>query len=160
MPEPVSPNPQDQPKPKEENASPLENTNPLNAFFGELIFAYTRADALEDGILIDVSTLAREAGFLLPTAVTAALWGDLENIPPDYGQDVQGRLWDVLYMGNIAINLAVKEGRGNSPVIVYGMLMPFPKDDVGVETLYYVKSVIGPGDDGKPVMTFMKPDED
>jgi hypothetical protein len=158
MPEPVSPNPQD--RPKEENASPLENTNPLNALFGEVIFAYTRADALEDGVLIDVSALAREAGFLLPTAVTASLWRDLENIPPDYGQDVQGRLWDVLYMGNIAINMAVNEGRGNSPVIVYGMLMPFPEDGMGVETLYYVKSVIEIGADGKPVMTFMKPNED
>src|SRR4051794_4558851 len=39
--------------------------------FGEVIFAYTRADALADGVLIDVTDTAKEAGFRIPVAVTA-----------------------------------------------------------------------------------------
>ena len=34
----------------------------------DLIQSYTRADALRDGVLIDVSTVAREAGISLPEA--------------------------------------------------------------------------------------------
>lgn len=36
----------------------------------EVISAYSRRDALEDGVLVDLSDLAREAGFLWPLAVT------------------------------------------------------------------------------------------
>jgi hypothetical protein len=37
-----------------------------------LIHRYTRTDALRDGVLIDVSATAREAGFKYPVALTAA----------------------------------------------------------------------------------------
>jgi hypothetical protein len=40
----------------------------------DLIYRYTRADALRDGVLIDVSEVAREAGFKWPVALTAADW--------------------------------------------------------------------------------------
>jgi type I site-specific restriction endonuclease len=39
-------------------------------FFGEVIFYYTRAQAIKDGVLVDVSKLASEAGFKYPVAVT------------------------------------------------------------------------------------------
>jgi hypothetical protein len=39
-----------------------------------LISRYTRAEAIADGVLIDVSERAREAGFTVPVAVTAAVW--------------------------------------------------------------------------------------
>jgi hypothetical protein len=32
------------------------------------------ADGLRDGVLIDVSAVAREAGFKFPVALTAAAW--------------------------------------------------------------------------------------
>ena len=47
--------------------------------FGPVIFAYTRAQAIEDGILVDVSETAREAGFRIPVAITRTVW--------DYGND-------------------------------------------------------------------------
>ena len=34
--------------------------------FGPVLHAYTRAQAIEDGILVDVSETAREAGFKIP----------------------------------------------------------------------------------------------
>jgi len=45
-------------------------------FFGEVISTYTRARALEDGVLVDVRAMAKEAGFRFPVAMTAAAWDD------------------------------------------------------------------------------------
>src|SRR5262249_42765183 len=41
---------------------------------GDLIHSYTRAGALRDGVLIDVSATAKEAGFNYPVALTRAAW--------------------------------------------------------------------------------------
>ena len=41
----------------------------------------SRAQAIEDGVLVDVSDIAKEAGFRYPVALTSALWADIENIP-------------------------------------------------------------------------------
>ncbi|WP_325176197.1 DUF6573 family protein, partial [Xanthomonas hortorum] len=42
----------------------------------DIIHSHTRANLLEDGDLVDVSALAREAGFKVPVAVTRAVWAD------------------------------------------------------------------------------------
>ena len=39
-----------------------------------IISTYTRKQAIEDGVLIDISTAARESGFKLPTVVTERLF--------------------------------------------------------------------------------------
>ena len=41
----------------------------------ELSHAYTRTDAIRDGVLIDVSAAAKDAGFTFPVALTAAASG-------------------------------------------------------------------------------------
>jgi len=46
----------------------------LSEIVGEPIHAYSRAQALEDGVLVDVSAMAREAGFIRATALTQNLW--------------------------------------------------------------------------------------
>ena len=76
--------------------------------FGPLIHAYTRADALADGSLVDVTTVAREAGFTVPVAVTRAVWLDCVAWADDGGacQDEAGRLWDVLWMARFAARRA------------------------------------------------------
>jgi hypothetical protein len=48
----------------------------------DLIHRYSRADALRDGELIDVSALAREAGIRYPVALTAAYWAKCVAVPP------------------------------------------------------------------------------
>jgi hypothetical protein len=47
----------------------------------DLIHAYTRRQALAYGVLIDVTTTAREAGFSFPVAVTVALWSQYVRVP-------------------------------------------------------------------------------
>jgi len=46
--------------------SELENDQPV----GPMIFSYTRAQAIEDGALVDVTPLARQMGFTIHTAMT------------------------------------------------------------------------------------------
>jgi hypothetical protein len=65
----------------------------------DLIHVYTRADALRDGVLIDVSATAREAGIRWPVALSRAVWERCVRVPLGVlCQDEAGRLWDVLWM--------------------------------------------------------------
>ena len=121
----------------------------------EVIHAYTRADALRDGVLIDVSATAREAGFRWPVALTCAAWERCVAVPPGVAcQDEAGRLWDVLWM--LHCTVARQDG---------GRVVPFSlhvRNDnrEGTPPLVPLKAVSGPGDDGEPVITVMLPDED
>src|SRR5258708_28985321 len=64
-----------------------------------IISRYTRQNALEDGVLIDVTEQAKETGILLPAVITDHLHNVLEDIPESsIGQDWRGRLHDVLWM--------------------------------------------------------------
>ena len=124
--------------------------------FGEVIHAYTRTQAIEDGELIDVSEVAREAGFKFPVAVTRNLWASW--IEPDekaktYGQDVQGRLWDVLWMLLVAIRRS-----GDGEHITYQVLF---QNGPGNRTRHTVTlwAICGPGDNAEPVITIMLPED-
>jgi len=129
----------------------------VDGFFGAVIIRYSRADALADGVLVDVSARASEAGFALPVALSALLWADINALPEGSGQDVDGRLWDVLFMA--WHNVRVHGGKpGNT--LVYELILPLAGQDESPAAPYPVKLVLGPGDDGEPVLTLMRPDQD
>ena len=70
-------------------------------FWGEPVHAYTRADALADGVLVDVTATAGEAGFRIPVALTQSVWADVNDLSGRHvsrGQSPEGRLWDLLFM--------------------------------------------------------------
>ena len=133
----------------------MTNHTPAD-FWGEPIHIYTRAEALADGGLVDVTDTAQEAGFAVPTAITAQVWADVNGIPRSKQglQDVAGRLWDLLYMGRVAAGRAASEAPGQHEIL-YRLHM-----DVGRQRLYLAKLHVGPGDEGEPVVTIMRPDED
>src|SRR5205823_5504886 len=120
----------------------------------DLIHRYTRAQAIEDGVLIDVSATAREAGFRFPVALTRAAWERCVSVPSGVVcQDEAGRLWDVLTMLRFAI-------RGQDGAEVrFGVHV---RNDNRERTppLVRLKALCGPGDEGEPVVTVMMPDED
>jgi hypothetical protein len=121
----------------------------------ELIHRYTRADALRDGVLIDVSATAREAGFKYPVALTAAAWVKCVVVPSDvHCQDEAGRLWDVLTM----LRWAIKRGK-DSAEVRFGVHVRNDNRD-RTPPLVRLKALCGPGDQGEPVITVMLPDED
>ena len=72
-----------------------------DSIFGEIVHSYPREQAIEDGELVDISTLAetREAGFRVPVAVTRSVW-NLVEVPDELkgSQDLKGRLWDLCFM--------------------------------------------------------------
>lgn len=121
----------------------------------DLIHAYTRADAIRDGVLIDVSATAREAGIRWPVALTCAAWERCVSVPPGLAcQDEVGRLWDVLWM------LRCAAVRSNGEQVVQFALHVRNDNREGAPPLVRLKAVCGPGDDGEPVITVMVPDED
>ena len=53
----------------------MSATNTTNPFAdADIVHRYTRAEAIRDGVLVDVSETGREAGFSIPTTVTAAVF--------------------------------------------------------------------------------------
>ncbi len=129
--------------------------------FGDVVFTYTRAQALADGVLVDTGTLAQEAGFRLPVAMTAAVWDDCvawteHSSRKQVHQDESGRLWDVLFMAAHAIR--THAGAGASQRF---WLHRVPRNGRSVQAEpVQLKLVIGPGDDGEPVVTILLPEED
>ncbi len=130
-----------------------------NNLFGDVISAYTRSQAIEDGELVDVSKTAKEAGFSIPVAVTHAVWHEYiewENVINKKAyQNTEGRLWDVLSMLRFACNRFKDESE-----IKYRLYV-VPRDRQAVKpSLVELKAVIGGGDNGEPVITIMLPNED
>jgi len=126
----------------------------MESTFGPLISAYSRADALSDRQLIDISTLSREAGFRWPVAVTAPLWHGYIKPPAHLGgQSWEGRAWDVLSLLRLAIRRA-----GDTSKLRFTVL--FQMDDDKPLERVILTSHCGPGDDMEPVITIMLPDED
>ncbi len=81
------------------------STPPEGGLFhpSDLISSYTRAQAIADGVLVDVTETAKEAGFRCPVALTRAAWADCvawseADTRRQVPQDEAGRLWDVLWM--------------------------------------------------------------
>lgn len=121
----------------------------------DIIYSYTRKQALEDGVLIDVSETAKEAGFKVPVAVTNGLY--FEYIEPSekmkqQGQSATGRLWDVLFTLHLKILNCPKAN-----MIIYPVAFA---NENGKTELVNLKAVIDGGDDGNAVLTIMNENED
>lgn len=127
----------------------------------DVISKYTRQQAIEDGVLVDVSSMASEAGFRFPVAVTHAVWEGYvawteEDSLQQVHQDESGRLWDVLWMASWAIR---KASPGVSEVLFQFFCVP-RNGKASKAKLTTLKAVCGPGDQGEPVITIMRLEED
>lgn len=69
-----------------------------NELHGEpVIVSYTRKEALADGVQVEVTQLAAEAGIRFPVFLTRAVHEKYVAVPEGVeGQDETGRLWDIL----------------------------------------------------------------
>lgn len=128
-------------------------TNDVNGW--EIIHTYTRAQAIADEVLHDVSELAKEAGFAIPVAIAQHAWADAVawNDEGKHGQSLTGRTWDVLMMARLAVFNArhdVNETKFEVLRLVNGNSDTTPRPI----TLYLH---IGPGDTPEPVFTIMAP---
>ena len=137
------------------------NGQSVESFFGNVISAYTRAQAIEDGVLVEAGSMASEAGFKWPIALTSAVWADCvawtdADSRKQVYQDESGRLRDVLFMAFQAIYLSKEAGDR--------LLFRFyrvPRDGYSTDAeLTTLKLIVGPGDSGEPVITILLIDED
>ena len=120
----------------------------------DLVSVYTRAQALADGVLVDVTETAAEAGFKYPVAVTRRVWDEVVTPDPrsvKWGQSERGRLWDVVWMFIVA-------GKRSAASTIHYRLSVIMKERQA--RLITLKAICGPGDDGAPVITIMFPEED
>jgi len=125
----------------------------------EIICSYSRAAAIEDGVLVDMTqepfgSLARDVGIVWPIAMTAAAFAEFVEVSDTAGhscQDVKGRWWDVVWMFRRA-------RREVSPLEARWKLAV--RDPDGRLLQKELKCVSGPAHDGYPCLTFMLPNED
>jgi hypothetical protein len=136
--------------------------NKQDTLFGDdVIHSYTRAEAIEDGVLVDVTETAKEAGFVWPVAMTRAVWDECvewsdEDSKRQTYQDVSGRLWDVLWMAYIAI----RSSPGNGTQLLFRLYRVPRGGRAKKPRSTTLKLITGPGDDGEPVVTILLPNED
>ena len=139
----------------------------------EVIDTYSTKQAVEDGFLVLVDQkISKEAGIKYPVYLTRAVWDKYVELPEGYenGQDLDGRLWDVLYMFMFAARSC------DSSTLMYklnvvladkGDWEPNEKLDPDLNgnrnmRLVTLKSVIQAQDfdDPSPAIFIMKPSED
>ena len=113
----------------------------------DLIFSYTRSQALADGVLVDLSERARVCGIKYPTACTSTVWARIQAIP-EQDRDMHEVAEAVRISAVLSAMLeAIRKARGTDRVEFRAL---------GAEM--YARC--GPGDDGEPVITMMMQGED
>jgi hypothetical protein len=145
-----------------------------NDFWGEPIYSNTRAQAIADGVLLDLTSatddkgqlLCHQVGLKVPVAITRTAWaktieaggtwkphGDGEILELKGGQSLTGRLWDVLWMLRMVCCQASDTDRIRFQVLV-------DVNGNGRHEAVRLWALCGPGDDAKPVITIMLEGED
>ena len=129
--------------------------------FDPVLSVYTRAQAIEDGFLVDVSDTAREAGFRIPVAVSRTVWDRLIALPEGYRgfQDERGRLWDVLWMARYYALSASGSDRVKKSVLVHDIRKDL-RDSNRPPRRHFAIVAIGADDDGGPAITIMFAEDD
>jgi hypothetical protein len=126
--------------------------------FGEVIYSYSRMQAIQDGVLVDLSSFFPNDTRLYkwPVACTAAVWRLIENAchktkTSEYVEvplsEAGPWVWDLCWM-SVKAKTRVISSREHLFVCTIG------------RKPHTFKAVCGPGDDGEPVVTLMLPDED
>lgn len=109
----------------------------LEEVFGPVISRYTRKQALEDGVLADVTNTEAGKLFKYPTAITSDLFDALKRGNGAKPETYAARLWDVLYMS--------RHGKIEGSDSWFKVI-------VGNRTLE-LRCNCGPDDEGAPCMT-------
>ena len=132
------------------------------SMFGPVIHSYTRAQAIDDGVLVEIpESASRAAGFRVPMTMTASAWG----VTVGFGTD----LAELLLKATAVLAAAMLEYRQSEHRARMGLGEPVgdrlafaydaEREDGGVDVVQLLL-VIGPGDAGEPVGTVMLPSED
>ena len=122
--------------------------NDTNHPFGETIFAYTRKQAIADGVLVDLSQFPElKQTWKWNVACTDTVWNLIDAAIRNDGKDLAGVLWDLTNMMRFAARRTPE-----TDSILFRVIIG--------RTTHQLKLHVGPGDCGEPVITVMLPNED
>ena len=128
----------------------------LTEIYGEPIHTYTRAQAIDDGMLVDLMqdamTSVCRQHYKFPIACTSAVFDIMQKAVENkkYSNDYAGILHDMLYMSR------VYKRQVNASTVIFRVIIA----GAGRQRNFDFKLVVGPGDVGEPVITIMLPNED
>ena len=123
----------------------------------DVVYTYTRAQAIEDGVLVDgnIGDLAEvtRQHYKWPVAMTAAVFALMEQAVnhPKWCNDFKGVWHDILGMSKMYITRRISKSSHLFEVIITG---------TGRKRKHTLKVICGPGDDAEPVITILLPEED
>lgn len=127
----------------------------MNELFGSIVHSYTRADAIADGVLVDLTAAYPEECRLYryPVACTAAVWSLVDQAVTNrrHFNDEAGVVWDILYMSQKGII-----ARPDAQTVLFQVVIT----GSGKKKIHTMKAVCGPGDNLEPVISIMLPSED
>ncbi len=117
---------------------------------------YTRARAVHDGLMIDVSPIAAHTGYRLPVAITRAAWAAAVFCTPAElarGFTEAERLAHLL----ACLNDAVHRAPCHASALQFGMCIERAQNEFSAVLL---RCVVWPGDDGELALTVRIPGEE
>jgi len=122
--------------------------------FGPIIFSYSRAQAIEDGVLVDVTSLAKRLGFKLHTAMTCGVSEAITAMvrrqrPEDFEKYPLYRIQAAAFtamLETLRHQIALQKDAADR--------LDFQCDEVSLW------AHVGPGDEGEAVLTIMLVGED
>lgn len=123
----------------------------------EVVSTYTRRQAIEDGVLIDLSNSFPKdtTVFKWNVCCTSSVWALIENAADADNVDAATFVYDLCFMAGLAIKTLRDTDR---PELFFKIMLPLCNN--GVERkLKLVCGPVGP-DDPSPCLTIMMPDED
>lgn len=132
------------------------NTHDNESPFGEVIYSYTRAQAVADGVQVEVSKVAVEAGIRFPVFLTRAVYEAYVTVPPNVtDQDEAGRLRDVLQM----LGFAIRKAHFGQARLSFAL---YVRNDSNARRLVKLIATCGPLDidDPQQAITVGMPEED
>lgn len=116
--------------------------------FGVLVYTYSRAQAIEDGVLVDLSQVdSIQQHWKFPFACTSTVWAIIEAALTREDQDLSGICHDISVLAHLAIPAKRDTNEIRCKVIIAGRT-------------HTLKLHLGPGDTAAPVLTLMLPHED
>lgn len=130
-------------------------TDYMKEIFGEAIHTYTRAQAIADGVLVDLSAASPDVcrqHFNFPIACTSEVWAIIERAIKNKRccNDLAGVVHDVLYMSKQNITERSESG------VLFQVIIT----GAGRQKVFTFKMICGPGDNAEPVLTLMLPEQD
>jgi hypothetical protein len=133
-----------------------DSNSALGASPFALVYSYTRSQAVADGVQVEVTKTAQEAGIRFPVFLTRTVYDSFVTVPDGVtSQDEAGRLWDIMWMTRFAI-IRARPGADRLPVALY------VRNDNIRSRLVKLVAQCGPLDidDPAPAITVMMPGED